>query len=103
MFQGFLEVGFCLLYSRIPEQVHGALKMQMQAPVVHVDGAYHSFRVITGKYLGMYKARHILIDLHAGLKKLRVIRPGQEVRIDLVRNMRHDDDRLNTALCRKRQ
>ena len=77
--------------------------MQMQASVVHVNGTYHGFRVITGKYLGMYKPRHILIDLHAGLKKLRVIRPGQEVRIDLIRNMRHDDDRLNTALCRKRQ
>ena len=77
--------------------------MQMQAPVVHVDGAYHCLGVVAGKYFRVHKARYIFVNLYAGLQKLRVIRPGQQVRVDLVWNMRHDDDRLNTALCRKRQ
>ena len=77
--------------------------MQVQAPVVHIDGTNHRLGVIACKYLCMDKARCILINLYTCLQKLRVVGTRQQVRINLIRDVRHDDDRLNAALRRKGQ
>ena len=52
---------------RILIDVHSALKIQILAPEVHVDGAHHCLFIVTDKGLGMDKTRQVLIDLHSGL------------------------------------
>jgi len=77
--------------------------MEIQAPVVQIDGPYHSTFVITCENLGVYKSRCIFIDFHPIADQLLIISPCQQIGIFLVRDMRQDQLYLYPSLCCKDQ
>ena len=77
--------------------------MVIQAPVVKVRAAYGGDLPVAQALLGMAEARRILINLHACAKELLIIGARQKIRVNLVGNMRHDDDDLDPPLRRKGQ
>ena len=66
-FQCFVKICPDIPDHRILIDVHSALKIQILAPEVHIDGAHHCLFIVTDKGLGVDKAGQVLIDLHSGL------------------------------------
>ena len=50
------------------------LKMMVQASEIQINTAHHGLRIITGKYLGMYKSGPELVDLHSCIHQFQIIR-----------------------------
>ena len=84
------KVKFNIIDHRVFPDIRSALKMEIQAPVVQIDGPYHSTFVITCENLGVYKSRCIFIDFHPIADQLLIISPCQQIGIFLVRDMRQD-------------
>ena len=58
------KVKFNIIDHRVFPDIRSTLKMEIQAPVVQIDGPYHSTFVITCENLGVYKSRCVFIDFH---------------------------------------
>ena len=71
--------------------------MLIQAPEIQIDAADHRLLIIRNKFLGMHKARCILIDLYARLQQLRIIRPCNRKDNLFVRYMRQDQLDIHTS------
>lgn len=68
--QGFLIVLFYIQNDRILINEGRTFKMLIQAPEIQIDAANHRLLIIRNKFLGMHKARCILVDLYARLQQL---------------------------------
>ena len=77
-----------------------ALKMQVHAPVIHVDRSDRRNFIITDKALGMDKARRILVNLNAGFQQDLVIGLRQNIDNLLIRDARRYNPHIDSALCR---
>ena len=77
--------------------------MQIQASEIQIDTSYRCRIIIGYKYFCMYKSRCILIDLYPALDQFLIIGLCHSKCIPLIRNMRHDDDHLNTTFRRTDQ
>ena len=64
---GRLEIPLDLQDHGILVNIRGALKVQVQAAEVQIDGSHHRLAVVADKFLCVHKSRRVLIDLHAGL------------------------------------
>ena len=86
-----LEIILYITYYLILIHEGCALKMMVQASEIQINTAHHGLRIITGKYLGMYKSGPELVDLHSCIHQFQIIRVCQKECIFLIRDIRHDD------------
>ena len=78
-------------------------KVMVQAAVVQIDGARHSFHAVGDHDLRMGKAGLPLADLHTRRKQRLVVGLGQCINEPLIRLAGQDQVHIHTALCRKAQ
>ena len=72
----------------------------IKTPVVEIYGSDNSSFAITDTYLGMDKARCVLIYLNAGISEFAVVRFSKSVGKLLVRDSRQNESYIHTSLSR---
>ena len=78
-----------------------AFKMKIQAPEIHIDRPHSGDPVIAYVRFGMDEPRRVFIDLHACVQQGRIVRFGHEKYHRFIRDSRHQDAHIHSALRRQ--
>ena len=95
-----LEVLTDVLYRLAAIEVGRALKVQVQAPEIHVDGPDDRDLIIAKVLLCMDETGRVLVDADARMDQAFVVRLRQQEDTLLIRDTRGDDAHIHAALRR---
>ena len=68
-----LKISFNVIYHPVVIDKHTAFKMQIQTPVIQINGTNSRRIIIRHKYFRMHKPRSIFIYLNSCFKQLLII------------------------------